>query len=570
MWRCRPAPQVSPWQARRQARPRTHAHEDDADRRAHGRIVLNQQRPLPRQQAVAAARPPARARPRPRPLRLRGCASAARRGRRARGPGAVGRQVAPQLAAQPAALRLRGSARRASLLSHGLLLARGLAAAAPCSGRLLEAPDIHQHPTHLRAVAAPHTGLGTATLSCICRASAVRRESTLVQNLEVRARGEGRACGSRSSWCGGGSGCGGGASAHAPARSRRSEPRSWSSVYSRKPPASPAGARQGARQAGGPPGAGRGRACAAGSGLQWVRVRGCVGLTGPPRCQAGGGLAAQPQTQGRCAGAALCRETALQAPQSPWGAACDQLVRRAVRRLPRPSRAAPTRAGVRRVWRGGSEAAGPRAFQHAAVPEAVAVAVADDARLHKRAAAGHRDRVRVVVAQVEVACRERANGRVGIRVRVTLPTPADGARAWPARQAPAARLPACGLSRASHWLTVLRLGASDQRSQTGCWPCRSGAQRRRSPLGAAAWGQRAEVSQRSGARAGCRMPRAHPRERRFTVNACGRTTCKLPGRRRTCVEMTGEGCGRNFAMQVRAPENRRPILGWPRTTFLCR
>ena len=56
----------------------------------------------------------------------------------------------------------------------------------------------------------------------------------------------------------------------------------------------------------------------------------------------------------------------------------------------------------------GLEATGlrKRAFEHAAVAEAVAVALADDARLHERAVARHSDRVRVVVAQVEVACRQ--------------------------------------------------------------------------------------------------------------------------------------------------------------------
>ncbi len=112
------------------------------------------------------------------------------------------------------------------------------------------------------------------------------------------------------------------------------------------------------------------------------------------------------------------------------------------------SRAAQARAGARRVWREGNGAAGPRALQQAAVPEAVAVAVADDARLHKRAAAGHRDRVRVVVAQVEVACRARAHARAKVRVSDTLPTPADDAQAWPAKPALVDWLPACGLSRA--------------------------------------------------------------------------------------------------------------------------
>lgn len=44
-----------------------------------------------------------------------------------------------------------------------------------------------------------------------------------------------------------------------------------------------------------------------------------------------------------------------------------------------------------------------RTPQHAAVAEAVAVAVADDPRLHKCALAHHGDGAHVVVAEVEVA-----------------------------------------------------------------------------------------------------------------------------------------------------------------------
>ena len=44
-----------------------------------------------------------------------------------------------------------------------------------------------------------------------------------------------------------------------------------------------------------------------------------------------------------------------------------------------------------------------RTLEHAAVAEAVAVAVANDAGLHKCAVAGDRNRVRVIVAQVEMA-----------------------------------------------------------------------------------------------------------------------------------------------------------------------
>ena len=62
----------------------TDAHEDDADGRAHGRIVFHQQRAVPRQQAVAAGRKP------------RSTASSAARARRAgagtrRNPGRIGR-----------------------------------------------------------------------------------------------------------------------------------------------------------------------------------------------------------------------------------------------------------------------------------------------------------------------------------------------------------------------------------------------------------------------------------------------------------------------------------------------
>ena len=48
-----------------------------------------------------------------------------------------------------------------------------------------------------------------------------------------------------------------------------------------------------------------------------------------------------------------------------------------------------------------------RTLEHAAVAKTVAVAVADHAGLHKRAVPRHRDRVRIVVAQVEVACSTR-------------------------------------------------------------------------------------------------------------------------------------------------------------------
>ena len=48
--------------------------------------------------------------------------------------------------------------------------------------------------------------------------------------------------------------------------------------------------------------------------------------------------------------------------------------------------------------------------QQARVAEAVAVAVADDARLHERAAPRHADAAHVVVAQVEVALRPQEQG----------------------------------------------------------------------------------------------------------------------------------------------------------------
>ncbi len=132
-----------------------------------------------------------------------------------------------------------------------------------CAQRRPRTLALARRPCHVSAVPAP-----SEERAPLCNTRCVRRPE--VHTGRVGGGRLQRACGSRSSGCGGGGGRGGGASAHALARSRRREPRSWSSVYSRKPTASPAGARQCARQAGAPPGAGRIRARAAGSRPQWL------------------------------------------------------------------------------------------------------------------------------------------------------------------------------------------------------------------------------------------------------------------------------------------------------------